>query len=190
MILSDTDIREALKSGRLIIDPFPGDDDIDSTAVDLRFGDSLWTWNPTLTKVQGEDIKIDIEKFDYKEFSEQNLLVVPREDSGKFCVKPGKVYLGETYEKVNLPSGSRLAARVEGKSKLSRLGLAIHMTAPMIHSGSGLGIITLEMFNHGPFTLKITPRRTRICQLIIEEVSGEPGERTGRLFTNQKSAKG
>jgi len=100
MILSDTDIRKALKSGRLVIDPFPGDEDIDSTAVDLRFGDSLWTWNPTLTKVQGEDIKIDIEKFDYKEFSEQNLLIVPREDSGKFCVKPGKVYLGETFEKV------------------------------------------------------------------------------------------
>ena len=133
---------------------------------------------------------IDVEKFDYKEFSEQNLLIVPAEDSGRFRIKPAKIYLGETYEKINLPSGSRLAARVEGKSKLGRLGLVIHMTAPMIHSGSGLGIITLEIFNHGPFTLEITPRSTRICQLIIEEVSGKTGERKGRLFTNQKSAKG
>ena len=190
MILSDTEIREALKTGRLVIDPFPGETDIDSTAVDLRFGDSLWIWNPAHTNLQGEDLKIDLDKFDYKEFSEQNLVAVAREGSGKFYVKPGKVYLGETYEKIDLPSGSRLAARVEGKSKLGRLGLVIHMTAPMIHSGSGLGIVTLEMYNHGPFTLEIAPRETRICQLIIEEVSGEPGGRKGRLFTNQKSPKG
>lgn len=190
MILSDTDIRQALKSGRLIIDPFPDDKDIDSTAVDLRFGDSLWVWNPALAKVQGENLKIDMEKFDYKEFAEQNLMVVARGDSGKFSLKPGKVYLGETYEKVDLPSSSRLSARVEGKSKLGRLGLVIHMTAPIIHSGSGLGIITLEMYNHGPFTLEFTPRATHICQLIIEEVSGEPGKRIGRLFKDQKSAKG
>ena len=190
MILSDTEIREALKTGRLVIDPFPDETDIDSTAVDLRFGDTLWVWDPALTKIKGEDLKIDLEKFDYKEFSEQNLVAVEREDSGKFCLKPGKVYLGETYEKIDLPSNSRLAARVEGKSKLGRLGLVIHMTAPMIHSGSGLGIVTLEMYNHGPFTLEIAPRVTRICQLIIEEVSGEPGGRKGRLFTDQKSPKG
>ena len=190
MILSDTEIRAALKTGRLVIDPFPDETDIDSTAVDLRFGDSLWVWDPASTKAQRGDLNIDLDKFDYKEFSEQNLAAVAREDSGKFCVKPGQIYLGETYEKIDLPTGSRLAARVEGKSKLGRLGLAIHMTAPMIHSGSGLGIVTLEMYNHGPFNLEITPRTTRICQLIIEEVSGEPGGRKGRLFTDQKSPKG
>lgn len=190
MILSDTDIRKALNEGRLILDPPPNDEDIESTAVDLRFGDSLWVWNPEITKVRGEDIAIDLDKFDYKEFSEQNLAKVEKESSGKFRIKPGVVYLGETYEKLDMPAGSKLAARVEGKSQLGRLGLVIHMTAPMIHAGSGLGIVTLEMYNYGSFTLEITPRVTRICQLIIEEVSSEPGARTGRMFVDQKSAKG
>ncbi len=190
MILSDTDIRKALQDGRLIIDPLPSEEDIESTAVDLRFGDSLWVWNPEITKAKGEDLAIDLEKFDFKEFSELNLVKVEKEFSGKFRIKPGTVYLGETHEKLDLPAGSKLAARVEGKSQLGRLGLVVHMTAPMIHAGSGLGIITLELYNYGSFTLEITPKATRICQLIIEEVSSEPGARTGRMFLDQKSAKG
>ena len=64
------------------------------------------------------------------------------------------------------------------------------MTAPMIHCGTGLGIITLEMFNHGPFSIEVTPGQTRICQLMLEEVSSEPEERTGRTFSQQEDAQG
>jgi dCTP deaminase len=36
-----------------------------------------------------------------------------------------------------LPHTARLAARVEGKSSLARLGLGVHVTAPTIHAGFG-----------------------------------------------------
>jgi len=68
---------------------------------------------------------------------------------------------------------SKLAGRVEGRSKQARLGLTAHITAPIIHAGFSRRI-TLEIVNHGPFELKVRPRETRLRQLIIEEVKGVP----------------
>jgi len=46
------------------------------------------------------------------------------------------------------------------------------------------------MFNHGPFAIEVTPGQRRICQFLLEEVSSEPEERTGRNFTQQEDAQG
>ena len=54
----------------------------------------------------------------------------------------------------------------------------------------GFGIITLEIFNHGPFSIDVTPGVTRICQLILEQVASEPEERDSRTFKGQKNPKG
>ena len=102
---------------------------------------------------------------------------------------PGWFYLTATHERVHLPIKSRLAARVEGKSSLARLGLVVHMTAPTIHCGFD-GVITLEVFNYGPFPLLVTPGKTRLCQLIIEKLSSKPKQPGGRSFAGQKTAKG
>src|SRR5262249_40241594 len=64
----------------------------------------------------------------------------------------------------------RLAARVEGKSSLARLGLVIHMTAPTIHADFE-GRIRLEMMNHGAVPIRLWPGM-RICQLIFETTLG------------------
>jgi len=143
-----------------------------------------------LTHPNDETLKINLDEYNYLEFSKRYQAEVSKEPSGSYLLQPHRVYLGSTYEKVQFPGGSKLAGRVEGKSGFARLGLAVHMTAPMIHCGTGLGIITLEMFNHGPFTLEVTPGQTRICQLILEEVTKEPKERTGRTFTQQEDAQG
>ena len=190
MILSNTHIRAALNEGRLIIDPLPEDDQIDSTSIDLRVGEPLWVWNPALREMKEEKLRIDVDQFDFKRLSEQYLIEAPKEASGKYIIKPQMVYLASTCEKIKLPLGSRLSGRIEGKSSLARLGLVVHMTAPTIHCGSGFGIIALEIYNHGPFSIDITPGSSRICQLIIEEVSSEPEERTGRIFSAQKNPKG
>lgn len=190
MILSNADIRNALKEGRLVIDPLPEEALIDSASIDLRMGEPLWVWNPELKKSRDGDLRIDVDRFNFKELSEKFLLEVPKEPSNKYSLRPQTVYLASTHEKINLPVGSRLSGRVEGKSSLARLGLAVHMTAPTIHCGSGLGIIALEIYNHGPFTLEVTPGASRICQLIVEEMTSEPTERTERIFSAQKGPKG
>ncbi len=190
MILSRAEILKVLQEKRFILDPMPEEDQIDTMSIDLRMGEPLWVWSEALMKRPGGPLHVDIDRFDFKKLSEQYMIEERKQSSGKYVILPGLVYLASTHEKVQLPTGSRLAARVEGKSSLARLGLTVHMTAPMIHIGSGLGIITLEIYNHGPFAIEVAPGVSRICQLILEQVTSEPQARTGRIFMDQKTPKG
>ena len=93
--------------------------------------------------------------------------------------------LAWTKEYLPLPVHSRLAARVEGKSSLARLGVGIHITAPTIHAGFS-GQLQLEIVNHGaaPIVLR---EGMRICQLIIETTLGAPEKGYSGLFTGQQA---
>jgi len=73
---------------------------------------------------------------------------------------------------VELPTDSRVAARVEGKSSLARLGIGIHITAPTIHAGFS-GPIQLEICNHGFLRVRLIPGMP-VCQLIFEQTLGTP----------------
>ena len=191
MILSDVDIKTALKEGNLIIKPTPGEEQIDSTTVDLRIGEHFYRQNPELVNQRGVRVSVDIDNFYFRAFANSYLQETRKNRSGKYVIEPEIFYLASTYEKIGLPTRSKLAARVEGKSSLARLGLVIHMTAPTIHCGYGPGIITLEIYNYGPFSIAVTPGVSRICQLIVECVTTEPTtERRGRKFQRQTSPKG
>jgi dCTP deaminase len=78
--------------------------------------------------------------------------------------------LAWTREYIELRTETRLAARVEGKSSLARLGLVVHMTAPTIHAGFE-GRIRLEMMNYGAVPIRLWGGM-RICQLIFETTLG------------------
>jgi dCTP deaminase len=54
------------------------------------------------------------------------------------------------------------------------LGLLVHFTAPTIHNTFD-GAITLEIMNFGVYPIVLTLDRP-ICQLLVEEVIGEPDE--------------
>jgi dCTP deaminase len=84
---------------------------------------------------------------------------------------------------------ARIAARVEGRSSLARIGLMVHLTAPTIHAGFE-GHITLEMLNHSPFHLKHVPDKTRICQLIFERLGETPSGLTATDFQGQADPSG
>ena len=64
-----------------------------------------------------------------------------------YTLQPGGFVLAETAETLRLPPD--LAARVEGKSSLGRLGLVVHMTAGYIDPGF-YGVVTLEICNLNP----------------------------------------
>ena len=90
-----------------------------------------------------------------------------------------------TKETIGLPVTSRLAARVEGRSSLARLGVGIHVTAPTIHAGFK-GPIQLEIFNFGPFEIGLEPDM-KICQLILEQTLGTPQAGYSGQFFGQKA---
>lgn len=85
-----------------------------------------------------------------------------------------------------MPKLSKLAARVEGRSTLARLGLVVHMTAPVIHSDFD-GVIVLEMYNFSRYPLLLWPNRLRICQLVFEQLSGEPEGELDTAHQHQRS---
>lgn len=72
----------------------------------------------------------------------------------EYELHPGDCVLGATEETVHCPS--YLTARIEGKSSLGRLFLAVHITAGVIDSGFK-GQLTLEIVNHGPWTVVLWP---------------------------------
>jgi dCTP deaminase len=113
---------------------------------------------------------------------------VPPNADGSVTIPPQVLILGITEEHVELPIDGRLAARVEGRSTLGRIGLAVHVTAPTIHSGFR-GKITLEIVNHGTLPILLRPG-LRVCQLIVEQVFGTPGRQMSGVFQDQKSTAG
>lgn len=187
MVLSNVKIHEALDSGRLVIEPQPQPRTptieapqcpYDTSAVDLTLSDQLSIPLPEKPFV------FDLRKGGLARFLSDNTRPVTIDPDGGFALKPNQFVLGNTVERVGLPIvGDQpcLAARVEGKSSFARCGLIVHFTAPTIHAGFE-GRITLEMINLGVYPIMLYPGM-RICQLIVEEVSGTP-------FHNQSQFQG
>ena len=71
-----------------------------------------------------------------------------------FILHPGEFVLGSTFEQVTLPND--IAARLEGKSSLGRLGLLTHSTAGFIDPGFS-GHVTLELSNVATLPIKLWP---------------------------------
>ncbi|ODT36315.1 MAG: dCTP deaminase, partial [Microbacterium sp. SCN 71-17] len=71
-----------------------------------------------------------------------------------FILHPGEFALGSTFERVSLPDD--VAARLEGKSSLGRLGLLTHSTAGFIDPGFS-GHVTLELSNVATLPIKLWP---------------------------------
>jgi dCTP deaminase len=80
------------------------------------------------------------------------LVEVPEGEA--FILHPGEFVLGSTLERVRLPED--VAARLEGKSSLGRLGLLTHSTAGFVDPGWN-GDLTLELSNVANLPITIYP---------------------------------
>ena len=84
-----------------------------------------------------------------------------------FVLHPGEFVLGATYELVTL--GEDIAARLEGKSSLGRLGLLTHSTAGFIDPGFS-GHVTLELSNTATMPILLYPGM-KVGQLCFFDLS-------------------
>ncbi|WEX91701.1 dCTP deaminase (plasmid) [Sinorhizobium garamanticum] len=186
MILTDREIQIAIQTGAIIVDPDPDLSLYSSTSLDLTLDGRL-----TLFKEPKGGLAITIDPSDPKYNHEEILgeTTSPHDIDAAlgYDFKPGQMLLAWTREYVELKSQSRIAARVEGKSSLARLGIGIHLTAPTIHAGFS-GQIRLEMVNHNKFPIKLRPGM-KICQLIFEQTVGTPVRGYEGRFAGQTNAK-
>jgi dCTP deaminase len=187
MILSDHEIMAALTHGQVRIDPRPTLARYTTSSVDLTLGDEFKRWRAPVPGYSGA-IDPSAHGYDYNTIATSFLEPYPTESDGSVILAPQQFMLGITHERVELPEPSRIAARVEGRSSLGRLGLGIHVTAPIIHSGFR-GKVTLEMTNHGTYPIKLRPGLA-ICQLVFEHVFGTPAAAMRGVFQDQTSVSG
>ncbi len=142
MLLSDRDIRDELASGRVRLDPY----------------------DPTMIQPSSIDVRLDrfFRLFDNHRYpvidpaADQPELtrLVETAPGEAFVLHPGEFVLGSTFETVGLPDD--VAARLEGKSSLGRLGLLTHSTAGFIDPGFD-GHVTLELSNVATLPIMLWP---------------------------------
>ena len=130
MLLSDRDIKTQIDAGRIALDPL-----------------DLGLMQPSSIDVRLDRFfrLFDNHKYPYIDPREQQddltRLVEVKSDEA-FILHPGEFVLGSTFEYVTLPDD--IAARLEGKSSLGRLGLLTHSTAGFVDPGFQ-GHVTLEL---------------------------------------------
>ncbi|MFJ6280009.1 dCTP deaminase [Arthrobacter subterraneus] len=142
MLISDRDIRTEIAAERILLDPY----------------------DPAMVQPSSVDVRIDrfFRLFDNHKYAHIDpaenqpdltrlVEVAPDEP---FILHPGEFVLGSTYEMVTLPDD--IAARLEGKSSLGRLGLLTHSTAGFIDPGFS-GHVTLELSNMATLPIKLWP---------------------------------
>jgi dCTP deaminase len=155
VLLSDLHLREAIADGRLGIDPYD-EAMLQPASIDVRLDAAF--------------LVFEGHRFDCIDPAvEQDGLTRPVEvPAGEpFVLHPGEFVLGSTLERVSLPD--TLAARLEGKSSLGRLGLITHSTAGFIDPGFE-GHVTLEFSNLAPLPLKLWPGM-KVGQLAVFQLS-------------------
>ena len=142
MLLSDRDIRSELSSGRVGLDPLDLGM-VQPSSVDVRLDRFFRLFDNH--KYQHIDPSLD----------QPDLTRLVEVDATEpFVLHPGEFVLGATYEVITLPDD--IAARLEGKSSLGRLGLLTHSTAGFIDPGFS-GHVTLELSNVATLPITLWP---------------------------------
>ncbi|HET8558891.1 MAG TPA: dCTP deaminase [Marmoricola sp.] len=142
MLLSDRDILAELDAKRVVLDPFERSM-VQPSIVDVRLDRLFRVF---------ENHKYP--HIDPAEDQPELTRLVEPDPEEPFILHPGEFVLGSTYEVVSLPDD--IAARLEGKSSLGRLGLLTHSTAGFIDPGFS-GHVTLELANVANLPIKLWP---------------------------------
>ena len=161
MLLSDRSIREAIEAGRIIIDPWD-ESLLQPASVDLRLGSKMRVFRNS--RVPYIDVKQEL-----PELTEE---VEIHEDT-PFYLHPHEFALGVIAERICLPDD--IAARLDGKSSLGRLGLLVHSTAGWVDPG-WRGNLTLELSNvsGSPITLYAGMRVSQISFMELSTPAEKP----------------
>lgn len=170
-VLSDRDILRAISVGQIEIDP----------------------WNRALLQPASVDVRLDnlFRVFDNAchthidpkiEHPTKLVEVLPDQP---FVLHPGEFALGATLERMSLDDS--LAARLEGKSSLARLGLLAHATAGFIDPGFS-GQITLELANVANLPILLWPgmKIGQLCFLDLATRATAPYGQVNNHYQGQR----
>jgi len=153
MILSDKDIRNEIKAGRIVFSPKLEKSQIGGASVDLTLGKRFWTFKKRVLERRVIDLRLETAGNSFDEH---------RWDFA--ILEPGALILGITEEKIKLPTD--IMGTLEGRSRYARMGLAVHVTSALVQPGVDNHQV-LEIVNMGPRPVKIWAGM-RISQVVFE----------------------
>ena len=179
MLLSDRDIKKYIKEGKIKITPKPDfKKQLGPCSLDLRLGKVFKTFKRVEFPFIDLKTKVPIERIMTK-------IKLP---PGKpLIIQPGDFIIANTEETLELSLD--LAARIDGRSSLGRLGIVIHITAARFDPG-WRGKPVIELGNLGIMPVALYPGM-RICAISFEPLTS-PSEvpyyrKRGRKYGRQQS---
>ncbi|MCW2761883.1 MAG: dCTP deaminase, dUMP-forming [Marmoricola sp.] len=175
MLLSDRDILSEIAAKRIVVEPYD-EAMIQPSSIDFRLDRYFRVFeNHRYPHIDPAADQSDLTRE-----------VEPVGDEA-FILHPGEFVLGSTLEVVSLPDD--LAARVEGKSSLGRLGLLTHATAGFVDPGFS-GHVTLELANVATLPIKLYPgmKIGQLCFFRLSSPAEHPygSEKYGSRYQGQR----
>lgn len=166
-ILTHDEILKEIKAGNIVIDPY-NPECIGPASVDLHLGNEFRVFRKV------HDVVRVTPDSNYEEITERILV----EDH--LLLMPQETVLGITQEKITL--AAHFCGWLEGRSRFSRLGLLVHISASFMQPGID-NKQCLEISNFSPMPLALYPG-IAVCQFVFQRTIGE-AKYKGR-FRNQK----
>ena len=175
MLLSDRDIKAEIASGRVVLEPYD-EGMVQPSSIDVRIDRYFRVFeNHRYPHIDPAEEQPELTR------------VVEPLPNEPFILHPGEFALASTYEVVTLPDD--IAARLEGKSSLGRLGLLTHSTAGFIDPGFS-GHITLELSNVANLPVKLFPgmKIGQLCLIKLSSPAEHPygSEKYGSRYQGQR----
>lgn len=190
MYLSDVDIKKLWPTLHLDCPdpehPFDEDGQLQPCSIDLRLSDQFWRpsrrqlWVRRLLR---HDTSVDLRRSHLHSIdSLRGWKSFTLREGESYTIKPGKIVMARVYERFQVPEG--YAGKIEGRSSFARLGLSVHCTGDFINPGWD-GFMPLQLFNAGPYPLRIVPFFP-VCQLMIIQLSSTPDRSYGHESLSSK----
>jgi len=170
-MLNDRQIKVLCENG--IVEPY-NPANVGPCSLDLTLGDNIAWYSG-----------YDEGPIDPKEKGTYGLV---KKDISEFVLNPYEFILAETVEKFSIPRN--IAAKVDGRSSMGRLGLFQHVSAGFIDPGF-FGTITLEIYNANrrPVILRPGMIVAQMCFFEIEPCERDYQDKGGR-YQNESGATG
>lgn len=173
MFLSDVDIKKAVESGAVIIEPF-NEAQLQLASYDVTLGNEFEIVDRHQLEASDPARKI---------FPETRKITIP--DGESFVLHPGENVLGKQREFIGVDLEHLIL--LSGKSSLARIGLVVHNTAMLFNPGHKF-FPTFELVNSSNIPIILRPGM-EIAQLIFGKLSSpatKSYEDVGR-FTSENS---
>ncbi|MCD6341453.1 MAG: dCTP deaminase [Thaumarchaeota archaeon] len=150
MILTDRDIKEFMRLGKIKFEPEISSDQIGPGSVDLTLSNRFWRFKDEINS-------IDLSTMSFED-------VVEEIEADEIIIPPHGIILGMTLEKIYVDED--VCGWIEGRSRYARMGLAIHSASGYIHPGSHNHQI-LEISNMTSHSIRLKAG-LRVVQIVFQ----------------------